>query len=395
VRALIATEQLGLEEKDFYQVPSFGDLVRLNKYKPEGYETNFVYPGSKVSLTRVAENSPYDIVYKPIEGEIQNYTTVIQYIKKVYGVREYETIGTEVLTLNQSDFRDGEYIDFWIDKNKMKPEKYYKDGMTYQWYEMDERLNTPEDLKEKYTIAYMPEKQFLDVEYYTDEVDEANLIASTTWGLQIDELDPRFTYSIIEILPNDYINKYKPVNCGGGLVQDATTPHTFESLVEAGVIHIVYETLVEPDDPTEAYYENKIIGFGIFQPELILDTGRALSGGRIPYIDLGYRPKEMGRLKIEIRGVAQTNGFITGNVVTGGWQDPSYVDYCGYRVPADPNSLGKLSYSAEDEYIEEDLGNFYSSLINNSRKGHFSISTRLPVATGWVYTAEGPQFIDG
>ena len=395
VQALIKTEQLGLEEKDFYQVPTFGDLVRLNKYKPEGYETDFTYPGSKVSLTRVAENSPYNIVYKPIEGEIQNYTTVIKYMKKVFGVREYETIGTEVLTLNQSDFRDGEYIDFWIDKNKMKPEKYYKDGMTYQWYEMDERLNSPEDLKEIYTIAYMPEKQYIDVDYYTDEVNEANLIASTTWGLQIDDLDPDYTYSIAEILPNDYINKYKPVNCNGGTIQDANVPHTFESLIAAGAINIVYETLVEPDDPTQAYYEAKIIGFGTFSEGIELEQKYFLNGGRIPYIDLGYRPKELGRLRIEIKGVAQTNGFVTSNVVNGGWQDTSYVDYCGYRVPNDTSSLGDLNPKEDDYLEEEDLGNFYSSYIAGTRKGHFSFSCRVPVATGWVYTAEGPQFVDG
>ena len=398
-RVLLSAEEIALEEKDFYSVPSFGDLVRLNKYKPEGYETDFVYPGSKVSLSRVVENSPYNIVYKPIKGEIKNYTTIIQYIKKVFGVRQYETIGTEILTLNQSDFRDGEYIDFWINKNKMKPEKYYKDGMTYQWYEMDERLNSPEDLKESYTIAYMPEKQYLEVNYYTDEVDEENLIASSTWGLQIDELDPNFTYSIIEILPNEYINKYKPVNCGGGLVQDATTPHTFESLVEIGVINIVYETLVEPDDPTEAYYENKVIGFGSFRNGLIdlNDPYHSLlaMGGCIPYIDLGYRPKELGRLRVEIRAVAQANGLVTNEVVTGGWQDTSYVDYFGYRVPKDPASLGNINSSGQDEIIEEDLGNFYSSAISNRLKGHFSISTRVPVASGWVYSAEGPQYLDG
>jgi hypothetical protein len=97
---LLQSEQIGLEEKDFYQVPTFGDLVRLNKYKPEGYQTDFVYPGSKVSLSRVAENSPYNIVYKPIEGEIQTYTTVIRYMKKVFGVRQYETVGTKVLTFD-------------------------------------------------------------------------------------------------------------------------------------------------------------------------------------------------------------------------------------------------------------------------------------------------------
>jgi hypothetical protein len=139
-------------------------------------------------------------------------------MKKVYGVRQYDTIGVQKITLDQSNFRDGEYIDFYINLNEMKPEKYYLDGETYQWYEMDERLTNPEDLKESYSVVYMPEKQYLDVNYYTDEVDEDNLIATTTWGISIDELEPGYTYSVAELLPNDYINKFKPIICDGGII---------------------------------------------------------------------------------------------------------------------------------------------------------------------------------
>ena len=51
----------------------------------------------------------------------------------------------------------------------MKPEKYYLDGDYYQWYEMDERLTAPENLKEVYTIVYGCETQYLDINYYTDD----------------------------------------------------------------------------------------------------------------------------------------------------------------------------------------------------------------------------------
>jgi hypothetical protein len=37
----------------------------------------------------------------------------------------------------------------------------------------------------------------------------------------------------------------------------------------------------------------------------------------------------------------------------------------------------------------------YSAKIANILKGHFTIGTYIPEAGGWVYTAEGPQFIDG
>jgi hypothetical protein len=108
---------------------------------------------------------------------------------------------------------------------------------------MDERLTDPKDLKDSYTIVYMPERQYLDINYYTDEVDEENYIAGMTWGLAIDELDPSLTYSIVDIFPNEYINKYKPMICAGGELQNATTQYTFETLVEFGHIDIVYETI--------------------------------------------------------------------------------------------------------------------------------------------------------
>jgi hypothetical protein len=72
----------------------------LNKYKPEGYETDFEYTGAKVSLARVLELSPYEIVYKPMTEAPVEYSTVIRYMKKVFGLRKYEVIGTEILTFD-------------------------------------------------------------------------------------------------------------------------------------------------------------------------------------------------------------------------------------------------------------------------------------------------------
>jgi hypothetical protein len=399
-RTLLQTERIALEEKDFYQAPTFGDLVRLNKYKPEGYKTDFVYPGSKVSLSRVVENSPYNIIYTPITEPVVEYSTTISFIKKVYGVRQYETIGTQRITLDQSDFRDGEYIDFHIDLNGMKPEKYYLDGEPYQWYAMDERLTNPEDLKPTYTIVYMPETQYLDINYYTDEVDELNLIASATWGIAIDELEPGYTYSIAEILPNEYINKFKPTICNGGVIQGADVAHTFESLVELGHIDILYETIVEPNDPTTAVYDAKVLGWGSFSRIAPLGPGTGqnsetlTNGGIIPWIDLGYKPKELGRLKVECKAVSEACGFKTSNIVGGGFQDFTYSTLFGYDAPTNIAYLGDVDNSVKGP-DEEDLGNLYSSDLEPLNRGHFTIGTYIPTASGWVYSAEGPQFIDG
>ena len=411
VRTLLKEAHVPISERDFYQVPTFGDIVRLNQYKPEGYETDFEYTGAKVSLARVLELSPYDIVYKPMAEESVEYTTVVRYMKKVFGLRTYEVIGTEVLTFDQSDFRDGEYIDFYIDFDKYKPE-YYIDGEPYQWYRMDERLNAPGDLKEVYDVYYMPEVQYIDINYYTDEIDEANLIASTTWGIQIDEWEGAI--QLPDTFPNDLVNKYKPVGCGGGQFINPEAWYTFNDLVALEEIAIVYETIVEPDDPTNLSYENKILYWGISglnglnptQGSLILDELDYVAG-KIPYIDLGYRPKEIGRLRVEIVGTCMGLGYVAGSFdknktenlafsTPGNYAQGTlgYTSFFGYQTP-NPMWSNEEKHQYSDWLLNGDpaLGNEHT--FSNYSKGGFALFTRIPRAHGWVYTAEGPQALDG
>ncbi|MBR4889780.1 MAG: hypothetical protein IKU15_00660 [Clostridia bacterium] len=251
---LIQTERISLKEKDFYQTPTFGDIVRLNKYRPAGYETNFQYSGKKVSLGRVVENSPYNIIYTPAT-DLTEYTTKIKYIKKIYGIRAYETIAEETLTLTQPMFRDGEYIDYYIDLNLHKPEKYYLDGERYGWYSMDERISTPDMLLDEYSIVYQPEEVSIDINYYVNEVVEENKVATTPWIIQLDQFDPRFEFTIVDELPNEYTNKFKPVNCNGGVFEDPSKLFTFETLADQGYINIIYERIFEPNDPESLEYE--------------------------------------------------------------------------------------------------------------------------------------------
>jgi len=76
--------------------------------------------------------------------------------------------------LKASDFRDGEFIDYYIDFDAYKPEKYYLSGETYQWYKNDEHIYSPSKLKSEYIICYLPELQNVEVRYYTDDVDILN-----------------------------------------------------------------------------------------------------------------------------------------------------------------------------------------------------------------------------
>lgn len=402
----LAEETLSISEKDFYKVPSFGDIVRLNKYKPEGYETDFQYTGKRVSLARIVEGSPYEIVYKPIAGEIQTYTTVVKYIKKVFGIRTYETIGTETLTFDQSNFRDGEYIDFYINFDGKKPEKYYLAGEPYEWYRMDERLDKPEDLKDIYIVYYLPETQYLDINYYVDSVADENLLASTTWGYAIDSYE--YPISMVDTLSNDYINKYKPVRCDGGVFENPTATYGFEDLINLTSLNIIYATIEEPHDPEKQSWENKVLYWQVLgDPTGDYTIGAdslnrmPFPGGKIPYIDLGYRPKELQRLRVEIKGTSVGYGVWNGAEISPdiglaqqayAAQSLDYLPFFGYYAIEDI-PVGKIT----SHTVKTPLGETFNNYTTYSRtsKGAFAVRPRLPRTSGWVYTAEGPQYLDG
>lgn len=402
----LSEETISISEKDFYQAPSFGDIVRLNKYKPEGYETNFQYTGKRVFLARLVEGSPYEIVYKPIAGEIRTYTTVVKYIKKVFGIRTYETIGTETLTFDQSNFRDGEYIDFYINFDGKKPEKYYLAGEPYEWYRMDERLDKPEDLKDLYIVCYLPETQYLDINYYVDSVADENLLASTTWDYAIDSYE--YPISMVDTLPNDYINKYKPVRCDGGVFENPTATYGFEDLINLTSLNIIYATIEEPHDPEKQSWENKVLYWQVLgDPTGDYTIGAdslnrmPFPGGKIPYIDLGYRPKELQRLRVEIKGTSVGYGVWNGAEISPdiglarqayATQSLDYLPFFGYYATEDIPVGEPTSYT-----VKTPLGETFNNYTTYSRtsKGAFAVRPRLPRTSGWVYTAEGPQYLDG
>jgi hypothetical protein len=68
------------------------------------------------------------------------------------------------------------------------------------------------------------------------------------------------------------------------------------------------------------------LGFGNFSKSAPLGGKTAnvsqtekLGGGTIPWIDLGYRPKELGRLKVECKAVSEGNGFLSSSICSGGF----------------------------------------------------------------------------
>jgi hypothetical protein len=96
--------------------------------------------------------------------------------------------------------------------------------------------------------------------------------------------------------------------------------YDFYDLIALGEISIWYETIVEPDDPTNLSYENKVLYWGYgglegLNAPFANSTIKELDdvAGKIPYIDLGYRPKEIGRLRVELIGTCMGLGYINGD----------------------------------------------------------------------------------
>lgn len=413
---LIKSEQIVLSESDFYQAPTFGDLVRLNKYRPEGYQTDFEYPDVKVTLARVVDNAPYDIIYVPSTDDTE-YSFNVRYMKKVYGWRTYETIAVDTITLTRPQFRDGEYIDYFIDINKHKPERFYGDGERYGWYEMDERISDPSMLKEEYVIRFQPTPQQVAIDYYIDENDlvvtppegveitQRTFIASTDWVIQIDDFDPRFKISPVDDLPNEYVNKFKPVRCQGGQFDDPTRQYTFEELIDEGHIDIFYKAIYDPNDPDNETFIGKILYWGDLSDNLMesgyypqnnagdqgpVDPDNYI-GGRIPYIDLGYRPNDMSRLRVEMKCYAKTEAFSAQtNPYAKQTQDYTYFfGYYGTDTMEDINNGAVTTRPSNPEMYS------YNDKFSPYSAGAFAIKARLPEATSWVYTANGPQRLDG
>lgn len=433
-RTLLKSEDIVINEKTFYQAPMFGDIVRLNKYRPEGYKTDFVYTGKRVSLPRVLESSPYTIVYIP-ETDSRTYSTTVRYMKDVFGIRTYETIATDTLTLPISCFREGEYIDYYIDLNAHKPTKYYEDGERYGWYSLDERITTPDMLKDEYVIRYRTSTMPIEIRYYVDSVEEENLIATTVWTTKLDDYDPSIDdglFQLIDEIPNSYVNKFKPGYCSGGQWEDPSHWWSFEELVDTGYINIIYPRLAEPHDPESAAYEQKILFFGALDSRMYLKqdqnyplTAAKLSsapapgssrydnapqyekdmldsflayrsptyfvGGRIPWVDLGYTAKETGRLRVEIKCQAQSiEGFSPGDSFNDGLYFFGYYSPIYSRIRK--NSEG-LYYNWPSSYSEEWYS--YKQDVSPSGAGCFAIRCHAPIYSGWIYTTNGPTSVDG
>lgn len=433
---LLASEQVLLTEDMFYQVPTFGQLVPLLKYKPEGYglkSEDYPYTQTKVTLTRLLQAQPFNIVYTPWE-DAKSYQFTVSYYKHKnvidpkHPLKQYEFLGSQTIVVDETQIIDGIYPETFMNFNAMKPANesaYWSDGQTFEWYTKDENLLTPDDLRDNYVIVYEPRMQYIDIKYYTDEIDEDdfNLIASDTWAIKINDWNFGEQFQVADELPNSYINKYKPGNCNAGMLQDSDKLYTFDSLVQQGHLDILYMTKEEPHDPDDDSFPDKVIlwyqtnGTRIVSGALAgSNKGRLwqehdglgfLSGDNVgaayqPYLNLGYTPKEIGRLTIQAKAYAVADSPWNGE---GRGQDyaPTVDDYTyffGYYGAADPGIYGSIS-GLDDGKVKlfgkygKGMSPSVYSPYSSQSSGWIAMRGHIPLIGGFTKQAAYPWSVDG
>ena len=424
----LGQEVVTLTEKDFYQVPTFGNLIPIQKYKPDSYKANYSYPESKVTLSRILEHSPYTIVYTKVENPAI-YETTISYYRKIFGVdmlhpiNTYELVGQTTIQLDETQFADGVYPEEFMNYDLFYPESpiegvpYYAKGAPYEWYEKDENLITPDALRPEYRIAYQPVPVTIDINYYTDEVDEENLIASTTWQLDVTYWPEDEVFQLVDELPNTFIDKYKPVICGGGRLNEPEKYWTFDTLVAAGELSIIYDTLEEPHDPESSMFPSKVIWYAADIREGYGDWCR-IPGGlgsywdqaknsqrptpgtlsvRIPYLDLGYTPKEIGRLRMETKAYSLIDN-VEIQATSYGPQSDSFSYFLGYYGALDSSVYSKYQGtdpSAFTYILAESANTFSTSKYSPNSYGWMAVKGHAPEASSYIWTNPYPQSLDG
>ena len=424
-----------LTEKDFYQVPTFGQLIDLYLYKPDGYRPTYTYPETKVTLNRILQNAPYDIIYEEVTDPAV-YTTTVKYYRKVFGIdmlnplNTYQYEGEAVIEIDETWFVDGAYPEQFFDFDLYHNQPlYYSSGEPWEWYLEDENLTDPSVLKSEYIIVYNPISYFVSVNYYTDVVEEENLIASTTWEVQIDNWKDNQQFQLVDELPNTYIDKYKPVICDGGRLEDPSAWYTFETLVNSE-INIIYDTLEEPHDPESTMWPSKVLywyastggwdyayevpnKYAVWQSLLTsttlgssydaytgTTTASQFIGPRIPYLDLGYTPKEIGRLRMETKAYCGNAGL---NIKTSSTSvsNDSFEYFLGYYGAVDDEdivaNIGTTDASKNIYTSSADnsgmVGQITSDYSINSR-GWFAFKGHTLNGSSWSMNGIGPQLID-
>lgn len=122
-------------------------------------------------------------------------------------------------------------------------------------------------------------------------------------------------------------------------------------------------------------------------------------GAMIPYLDLGYTPKEIGRLRIETKAYSNVDGLTVG-ANKYGIQSDSYSYFLGYyggltRTQVG-NHLGVDGYEGViNEFLTDPERGGLAGDYSPTTSGWFAFKGHEPVGSFFVYTNPYPQSFDG
>ena len=283
----IDSQTFTINALDFFIDAVLTDIIPINDYKPEGYQLDPTrsYDG-EISLSALTQASPITIMFEEIEAE-RTKNILIHYKQELSSV--YSALNTSLITINESDCIGGVRLKDIINLDLYRP-TYYENGVIDGY--SSTALLSYEDIRSEYNILYLASSYSTPVRYFTDDVDDANWIGSSSINYRI--IDFEITTTLLDLGLN--INAFKPTYCDDGIVQYRGAVN-FEALRGIEAINIVYDTVDEPGEDDGIDYPHRFLflqhndlgDYEGYHPEWTMNHA---------YINTGITAQDMSKLTV-------------------------------------------------------------------------------------------------
>lgn len=211
---------------------NLGELIDFNAYKPDGYYASTNFTGD-FTFDNLLSFTPLQIYFEKIENEPTKNITITYNRQNADGT--YSVVGSNVVTVRQSDVVLGSRLKNFVNLNRYKPESHYDSG--YLKTDDYEASITYADLKAAYDVYYDRTEYTVFVEYYYGTYPNWNRITTSSYKFKYDS-SYEDSVNIIQTLGID-VDKYKTETYEAGNIYQEHY-ETFDDVVNIGVVQIYY-----------------------------------------------------------------------------------------------------------------------------------------------------------
>jgi len=211
---------------------NLGELIDFNAYKPDGYYASTNFTGD-FTFDNLLSFTPLQIYFEKIENEPTKSITITYNRQNADGT--YSVVGSNVVTVRQSDVVLGSRLKNFVNLNRYKPESHYDSG--YLKTDDYEASVTYADLKAAYDVYYDRTEYTVFVEYYYGTYPNWNRITTSSYKFKYDS-SYEDSVNIIQTLGID-VDKYKTETYEAGNIYQEHY-ETFDDVVNIGVVQIYY-----------------------------------------------------------------------------------------------------------------------------------------------------------